>query len=678
MRIRSALPFALALHGTVLAAVAEVRYRAQVDYTAQTANFLSVDRDGSVLISTDSGIVRWDGTRMEQLLRATSVAVTHRDRRGNLWTGIDYPSPLHSRIVRIDPAGILQPLTSNTRVRDIAEDDAGAVWVATDVGLYAFDDTNLIYHPTLDPDSVGSSVNSLAFDDAGNLWLGTGGAGGVAKISPTRKVEYMLPGFYVESIRKAPDGAMWAATSGGLRRWNGSSWNLAESAGIHQIAFGSDGRLFGRADSSILAWNGTALDTLSKACPYVFGWMPLVSDGHGHILTSSGTGALLDMEVSTGQSTRRPLYEEGFPGRRVGSVLQDSLGNVWVTTDIGLSRFSTAGRRSFPLRTLHVAEPRSGEIWGADIDSMGIFWFSGDSIHHLAPHLFTSDVAASPNGEVAAAGHQVIYRFKGSSTPVAEPVDSISTIQAIGYCPDGKLLVAGDNSGNRVSWSGFWQPSGARWSRELSSGGTYGPTSLWCDGQGDVWFTEGGPSFFHRHGNTIKQLVPPRFESGLTMIPSPARHPYVVVPSGLLRPDAQDSLVPVPGWDSASVRAMGFGMSNFYGAVPAQGGGLWIIGDAQVLFLADSPWKDEVGVKPRTAAPSARSLEATRQGSSWNVTWSGTQAAELVAIDISGRTAWTGMVAPGGTVTLDRSERFLVLRATSAGVPAEVRKLAAP
>ena len=672
MRTRSTLiAILLACSSTFAGAVAEVRYRAGFDFSGKTAIHLAVDRDGSVLSGTDSGIVRWNGTRMEPIQFSKALGAVHRDRKGNLWTQYDTDRPSQSYLVR---GGKI--MATGTWVMDVAEDDSGVAWVATQIGLYAFRDTTLIYHPTFKTDSLSEYLNTLAFDGAGNLWVA--GCKGIARISPDRKIDYVAPNGWFQSIRKAPDGAMWASESGGLLRWDGTSWVAKATTGSSDhIAFGSDGRLYVRSRGCILVWNGTALDTFSKALPSLnSSYAPdLIADKQGRLWTTSGIGAVAELDIATGSLTNHPLYEDGFPGIGIYDVMPDSLGRVWVATTEGHSLHDAKGRRTFPVRAIHgLVERKAGEIWGVTYQTEGdIFRFVNDSISQLkAPNVI--GLAASSNGEIAAASSSTIYRYRGEASPTTETLDSTWSL-TLGYCPDGRLVVGGYYSQGGVNWKGFAQSTGGKWFHDFSTWDY--PMSVWCDAQGDLWYGDGS-YFYHRHGKVSNQLPPPNYERQIALLASPKGQPYVVSPSGVYRPDAKDSLVPVAGWDSASVRKRGLTMEALGHARPGGAEALWTYQAGNVLFLDDAPWRNEVGIGIRTASPHSSSLNAFRRPKGWTVTWSGEGRAELVATDLAGRTAWRGSVASGGSVSLDRPERFLVLRASSSGSQVEVRKLAVP
>lgn len=107
-------------------------------------------------------------------------------------------------------------------VRDMIEDKSGALWVASDVGLYRFDHGKVAHwyrKGTLN----SAYLNGVIWDDNGVLWAS--GLGGITKLDENGNIlgkitiEEGLPTAYIRTIAKDPDGSVWIGTAQGLARY---------------------------------------------------------------------------------------------------------------------------------------------------------------------------------------------------------------------------------------------------------------------------------------------------------------------------------------------------------------------------------------------------------------------------------------------------------------------------
>ncbi|KQS33012.1 hypothetical protein [Dyadobacter sp. Leaf189] len=105
-------------------------------------------------------------------------------------------------------------------VRDVISDRENGLWIATDVGLYHWNEKELqhFYQTT---DLISGYAKGLAFDTDQKLWVA--GLGGVTIRNEDKKqsqltVEDGLPSTYVTTVRLAPDSSMWVGTQKGVVR----------------------------------------------------------------------------------------------------------------------------------------------------------------------------------------------------------------------------------------------------------------------------------------------------------------------------------------------------------------------------------------------------------------------------------------------------------------------------
>jgi signal transduction histidine kinase/ligand-binding sensor domain-containing protein len=120
-------------------------------------------------------------------------------------------------------------------IHGIAQAPDGSLWVGSGEGLYRFDGFTFERIGAIDGDSPAPvEVYCLLARSNGDLWIGTSFNGtvllrnGVAKRFP--KFEGIPPNTTVSKLREDLDGTIWAGTSLGLQRFDGSQWRSAGKA----------------------------------------------------------------------------------------------------------------------------------------------------------------------------------------------------------------------------------------------------------------------------------------------------------------------------------------------------------------------------------------------------------------------------------------------------------------
>ena len=239
---------------------------------------LLADRDGTLWIGTNGGLVRWGAGKIDRLpvtdpLGSASVLSMMEDREGNVWVGTE----------------------------------TGGLHILRDQRIKA-----LTSHDGLSSDNT----TTVAEDHAGILWVGTSGAGlnvarpldgGKFAIS-TFTVRTGLPSDVILSLAPAPNGNMWVGTPDGLSRIRGGRVDTFTSADglpddfIRSLLVDGDGSL----------WIGTRRGLTH--------WIKPLSD----------PGSGMRMETFT--------HADGLGSDLVGAMIRDTNGDLWVATLAGLSR----------------------------------------------------------------------------------------------------------------------------------------------------------------------------------------------------------------------------------------------------------------------------------------------------------------------------------------------------
>lgn len=339
------------------------------------------DKTGLLWFGTYVGVNKYDRTR-EQFgtyrqrpgrdlsLSSNSVWALHEDRSGVLWVGtyddglnaIDRRSGsvTHYKPDSKDP-GALQ----NGEISSLCEDHSGVLWVGTWGGLHRFDRTRGRFthyrHDPSDPRSLSNDKVFVVFEDTTEqLWVGT--QGGVNRYD--RATDRLLPypgdrdsvaQVSISSIGEDRDGALWFGShSHGLYRLDRGSGRL--------VRYRHD-----RDDPESLSSNSVA--TLYEDRSGVL-WIGTFGAGLNRFRDGDRRAA----------DARFVVYRErdGLPNDSVLGILEDDRGNLWLSTNDGLSRF----------------DPRSGTFHNFNVDDglQGRVYTSGSSFRSPSGEMFFGGV----------------------------------------------------------------------------------------------------------------------------------------------------------------------------------------------------------------------------------------------------------------------------------------------
>jgi two-component system sensor histidine kinase ChiS len=366
---------------------------------SNTVNALWVDRDGTVWIGTGSGgLNRYDPASDSFLryglepygpgrLNNEAIQSIYQDRGGVLWYGT-----FGSGVARYDPARRKFPhivtdpndpnSLSGSGVWTFAEGRGGALWVGTtDGGLNRYDPaTGRWQHFLNDPNNAqslsGNFVMSVLEDPDGALWVGTFG-GGLDRIAPEQRARmeagqsptvtrYPEYGPNVADILQDRSGDVWFATDAGLVRYQPANGAFTiykpDPSNPDGLVSGELTALF--EDSQGVLWIGTFSHGLSALDPARQRFRRYASnpDDPGGLRNDTilsiiesrdgalwiGTGGGLErLEGSrsgaTDQETARFTHfgeQEGLPNSTIYCIREDDAGDLWLSTNRGLSRFT--------------------------------------------------------------------------------------------------------------------------------------------------------------------------------------------------------------------------------------------------------------------------------------------------------------------------------------------------
>ncbi|MFZ5519070.1 MAG: two-component regulator propeller domain-containing protein [Candidatus Zhuqueibacterota bacterium] len=269
------------------------------------------------------------------------------DRNGDLWIGIGGGglNKFESRTKRVryyQADGANEGSLSHHIVYALLEDRTGALWVGSLGGLDRYNrqsDSFLHYrHQPSDPTTIGSNFIRAIFEDrTGSLWIGTD-MGGVSfynreldnftRILNDPDDPYSLSANSVRAIAQDSTGVLWFGTFGG---------------GLDKLVL-SPGRIRGKAQSEMfesrkLTFTHYQHDPNNLNSISSNSIQSLYIDKQGIIWIGTFGGGLNRFDPRTETFVHYTENNSELPNNVIYSVLGDDHGNIWVSSNRGLSKF---------------------------------------------------------------------------------------------------------------------------------------------------------------------------------------------------------------------------------------------------------------------------------------------------------------------------------------------------
>jgi signal transduction histidine kinase/ligand-binding sensor domain-containing protein/DNA-binding response OmpR family regulator len=334
-------------------------------------------------------------------LSSNEVRVLYQDRQGVLWVGFD-----DSGLDRLDPesnrfihykANTNNPVgLSHNRIRAIYEDSRDNLWIGTNGGGLNLLDrkTREFTQYQADPGITNSLSNNQVYcileDRSGILWIGTYG-GGLNRLDhknrPNRFTHY----------RAAPPGCDKA-----------DSFNCLSSDFIRVLYLDHRGFMWiGTNDSGLDQFdpqtthfthyrsNPDNLSSLSNDC------VLSIHESRQQILWIGTNGGGLNKFDPVKKTFTRYHTSHGLPNNVVYGILEDDRGNLWLSTNYGLSCFnprkeifknytSSDGLQSNEFNTAAYHKNKNGKMFFGGINGFNVFHPAGIKDNpHIPPIVIT-------------------------------------------------------------------------------------------------------------------------------------------------------------------------------------------------------------------------------------------------------------------------------------------------
>lgn len=323
------------------------------------------DVDGTLLIGTESGADRFDGTTVHHLegVDGHITAIT-RDRQGVLWM-----ATLRSGLIRIGPGHTVQVFPPNgTTPGTLAVDQLTA--------LFDLNDSTLL---------IGSQETALTFLDKRTLRSSYWSGG----YSITKERSSDRPGGgWCHSIVPLDEQHIWVGLLHQFnsllidRRTGHVKWLALESDGAetYTTAVDMNGRLL------LGGWQNR-LDTLTHwerlhedSVVHPLSGIPVPDEPHcmlvwdeEHVLVGTRLSGLALVNVTSGELdriVRRRTDANSLPSDRIRCLLKTANGIVWVGTSLGLAYFDPGNWRMRAVDLRDASMPDGPEILFHRIDAL--------------------------------------------------------------------------------------------------------------------------------------------------------------------------------------------------------------------------------------------------------------------------------------------------------------------
>ncbi|MGA2569651.1 MAG: two-component regulator propeller domain-containing protein [Terracidiphilus sp.] len=323
------------------------------------------DREGTLWIGTNGGLVRWARGKVERFavtdpLAHASILALMEDREGNLWVGTETDGLHILRDQRFRTLDTREGLPSD-RISAVVGDGAGTLWVGTqDDGLNALrQDAGTAGWRVQRTYSVQNGlasdvILSLAAGRGGDLWVGT--PDGLNRIAGGRVETFTsadgLPDDFIRSLLIDADGSLWIGTRRGLTHWEVQRGGLGDAHSSARMktytkanGLGSDlvgamardakgdlwvatlaglSRLRGDAVANFTTANGLSSNVVTALQPRADGTLLIGTQDRGWNMWDGNK-----FSAAT---------QSGLEQTSIHAIVDDGAGHLWFATGNGIAR----------------------------------------------------------------------------------------------------------------------------------------------------------------------------------------------------------------------------------------------------------------------------------------------------------------------------------------------------
>jgi ligand-binding sensor domain-containing protein/signal transduction histidine kinase/DNA-binding response OmpR family regulator len=488
---------------------------------------ISEDADKRLWIGTESGLFIYDRIkqsfqhfnqsfdRSPSTLSDKAIYDIYRGKEGIMWIGtyfggVNIVKPREKGFKKLEPDGGYKGL-SGKAISDIIQDKRDNLWIATeDGGVNIWNrKTGSISYLKNEFGKQGLSVNnvhSIYEDDNEIFWIGTF-LGGVnkydlknktVKIYKKREEETAsFPSNMVYAIHKDRNGELWVGTTVGLNKFNNKkgtyeSFKPEVFTGkfIYEIYEEHSGGLWICVMESDSLFHYNPMTNQLKKFRYydsafsaANGFISVLEDSKGQMWFGTINRGLLKLDPASGKFTTYK-EEQGLPNNYVYGILEDSHGNLWMSTNKGLSKFNIQQQRFSNYDISHglpdnqfnfksAFKDKDGWMYFGTIN--GLCYFHPDSLmeNNSGPLIYLSDLKLFNKSVAVEAGGILEKTIDNTNEITLRYTDNVITLEfgAIGYYSSGNNKYAYYMEGFEQGWNYVQRQNNATYTN--LSPGTY-------------------------------------------------------------------------------------------------------------------------------------------------------------------------------------------------------------
>ncbi|MEK7729018.1 MAG: two-component regulator propeller domain-containing protein, partial [candidate division KSB1 bacterium] len=332
-------------------------------------------------------LYRGPAAKLESALSVRSMQPTYEGPDSVLWISSNHGLGRLLRASGVYERVVLPGVTATEQINCMLQDRTGRLWFTTHFGLYAYEPaTKQITRYRHDPNDAGSlppdeNVDLVYEDEEAGLWLTCEGVlvkfdQASGRFTQYRDEQAEVPSF--ECMLRDRNKILWLGWSGGLARFDPTTASFRY--------FRND-----PADRNSLSFNTVYSLCLDPRAPEKYLWV-------------GTTGGLNRLDLQT-EKFIHFTEKDGLPNNVIYAILPDAAGNLWMSTNKGLSQLLLAGESATPrFKNYDVSDglqsnefnragygmSRSGELFFGGINGLNSFFPAEIKDNpHAPPVVFT-------------------------------------------------------------------------------------------------------------------------------------------------------------------------------------------------------------------------------------------------------------------------------------------------
>ena len=388
------------------------------------------DKNGKLWIGTQEGLSILDpdnnqirsyqhDANNKSSLSQNSIYSLFEDVNGSMWIGTyfggvnavySYETAFNTFQNKDSRTGL-----SNNVVSSIVEDSQHNLWIGTEGGglnyLNRATGMYTVYKNKLnDASCLGSNLVKVVYiDKDGNPWVGTHG-GGLNVLDRTtntfkrylyKENDPVTQTLEITSLLEDERGRFWAVTNSGIKLFKRNKKALEPlniATELNSLPYMQGNVLFEDRQKNVWIGASPGLYKISGRSVIQinseYNVNCICQDENGNFWLGLSYGGLALYDQKTGKLTR---YTQGLSNTNVIGLLNDNEGNLWLSTDNGLIKFTPSQKR---FQTYTVSDGLAGNEFNNNSylkDSRGEMFFGGfNGITHFFPDRIKSNNYAAP------------------------------------------------------------------------------------------------------------------------------------------------------------------------------------------------------------------------------------------------------------------------------------------